>query len=222
MNKKRLIISLIWFVLMLGLPIIFAFKLKFPAFDEGRYGHIIIPLLVILPLISLLYSITVYNKQNDNKIIDAFIVVGLITGILYSLICTFGFRMPSTLFYPLTSTTTDIENYLIIEDNLAESEYEYINRVFPEKIPDNATDVEYYYHCNWIWDYRIEVKWRLPREEYLADKEKTLSLFGGNSTVENGNSSFNYIFDMYGYTAKKEFDDNECLISYVFVSKSLN
>ena len=219
MNKKaRLLISALWFVLMSILLIMIAISLKFPTFDNERYGHIIIPISIIVPLISIVYGVKTYKSEKYNKTIDTLILIGFILGAMYVFVCTFGFRLSSTVFYPLSSTTSDPENYLVIEDTLAESEYEYINVVFPSEIPVEAENVEYYYFCNSFWSYKIESKWNLPYLMYFNYKNEVMAKPNGYHSIQNDKSVFEFEFNTSSYKAKIEFDDKNLTVKYQFKS----
>lgn len=219
MNKKaRLFVSVLWFVLMSTLLITIAISLKFPTFDNERYGYIIIPISIIVPIISFIYGVNAYKSEKYNKTIDMLILIGFILGIVYVFVCTFGFRLPSTVFYPLSSTTSDPENYLVIEDNLAESEYEYINDVFPIEIPVEAENVEYCYSCNSFWNYKIESKWNLPHLMYFNYKNEVMAKTNGYYTIQNDKSVFEFEFNTSSYKAKIEFDDKNLTVKYEFKS----
>lgn len=217
MNKiARLLVSTLWLMLSVILPIIIVLNLKFPVIDNERYGYIFIPVSIAFPLFFLVYSIVSFKTKKNNKIVDSFIIVGLIAAVVYTFICTLGFTKVCTAVYPLVSSTQDIDDYLIIEDDLVESDYKYICTLFPKTIPDGATNIDYYY-CDWFFGYRLDASWNLPYEEYLLDKENTLAMYKGVSTIEDEKTIIEYSFDTDVYIAKKEFIDSECLIKYEFI-----
>ena len=223
MNKNiRLLVSSLWVATMSALLLIIASHLKFPTFDKERYGNIIIPLSLIIPLIFFTYSLYAYKTERFNKAVDKILLFGLVLGIASAFICTFGFRLSSTVFYPLVSTTDDPKNYLIIEDNLTESETEliYINLVFPNKIPDNATNVKYHYRCNSFWNYKLYAEWQLPDSEYLELKNKILIKSNYILSSQINSNSYEFEFDTSSYQAKIDFDDKTCTVSYEFLSLS--
>lgn len=214
-NRTRTILSVLW-LLLVTIPIIVTVcNLRFPAFDYRRFGQIIIPLFLILPLVSVIYSVAVYKSEKAHKIIDSLLVLGLVFEMICTTICTFGFRNYNNDLYPLVSTTEELENYLVIEKRFEESDRKYILQVFPEKIPEDATETSYYYRCTAFGIYDIKGRWKLPYEKYIFERNRIISnelLYDKSSDVYE----YNYSFDIDIYTATVIFNDSDCSISYEF------
>jgi len=216
MDKKvRVYISISWLLVVLVPMVVITFQLNFPAINYNLYGHIIIPILLALPLITLVYTVIAYKTGKSSKIADGFVLAGLIITILYTAVFTLGFRYWGNALYPLASTTRNPENYLVIEDEYAEYDTREIYGVFPKEIPAEASDVEYYYYCNGFGHYWIEAKWKLPNDKYMVEKRQAIY---GNGEVTNTSDGLIYdcVFNENGYIAKKEFVDSDCSIKYYF------
>ena len=75
------------------------------------------------------------------------------------------------------SETSDIKNYKKF-DSYVEID-QGINKLLPQEVPQSAQDISYYYRHAYCFDpdYDIYVEWTLPKEEYLKEKERVMSLF---------------------------------------------
>lgn len=214
-SKIRVSFSIVW-LLFVTIPIIItAINLKFPALDYQRYGHIIIPIFLILPLVSVVYSLVTCKLGNTHRVGDILVISGFVIEMICTLVCTYGFRYYNNDFYPLVSTTTDSSNYLEIESRFKETDYKYIEAVFPKEIPEDATDVKYYYRCMAFGIYDIKAQWKLPYEKYVVERERIIARNSQNEKADN-DYEYNFIFDNDSFFAKERFDDSKYVVYYEF------
>ena len=214
-RKTGVWFSIAWLILVTLPVIIVAANLKFPAFDHQRYGQILIPIFLILPLLSLVYNLVAYRAEKTYKVVDILLISIFVIEMICTAVCTFGFKYYYNDLYPLVSATTDPSNYLVIENRFEETDIEYVKTVFPEKIPEEATNVKYNYRCAALGIYDIEAQWKLPYEKYMAERDKYIPR---SSKSENSDSIYEYDFEFDNdiFVAKISFDDSQCIVRYSF------
>lgn len=213
-KSTRTAISIFWLLLTYIPFIIVCFNLKYPTFDKLRYGYIIMPVLLILPIVSLLYSLLSDRLFNGKKAIDVIMTVLAVLCFLYTLVFTFGFRIVTTILYPMASYTENADNYLRIEDDFAETDQRYIDEFLPASIPESAENVKYRYYGSLHGDNLIEAAWELPENEYLPLKTKVLA--SKSYTQDDEGYSYN-IFDGEKYEASIDFNDAKHKVCYSFI-----
>ena len=212
-KTTRTAISVFWLLLTYIPFIIICFRLKYPTFDKFRYGYIIMPVLLILPIFSLLYSLLSDRLFDGKKAIDIIMTVLAVMCFLYTLVFTFGFRIVTTMLYPMASYTENADNYLQIEDEFVETDQRYIDEFFPSSIPESAENVKYCYYGSLYGDYFIAASWELPENEYVSLKTKVLA--SKSYTQDDEGYSYN-IFGDEKYSASIDFDDAKHKVCYSF------
>lgn len=214
-RKILLIMSCMWLLAAVVPFVLVLHNLKFPKIDDLFYMPILL-LIFVMPVLGLVFSLipdkwikrTVYGV-----LISCFAVY-----FVYILFATFGFSDYQTPFYPITlSSTTDAENYLVLDDIGENDALDVVKSVFLSEIPANALDVDYYYECepskySWI----IDATWCLPKEEYEAEKQR-ISAMAKNTVEKDGVTYYDMsVDDNYCHVG---FCDEELWIDYVDVLK---
>ena len=215
MKKKTKIILLVIHGLVLFVPFIMAAtQLKFPVLDFETYSSYELgfekyfPIFIGFWLLGVV-SVPLCEKLNKFKGFSTYITVGgLVVFILgFGTVC--GALGLGPELYPLVSETEKASNYLVFDDRV---DAEFVSTLLPEKIPENAKDVEYkYFFEPCAGNYTVCASWSLPDAEYLAEKERT----AGWSNGETKNSkAFCDAENGYNKTGVIEFDDMKQEIKY--------
>lgn len=126
----------------------------------------------------------------------------LICTVVLSVILSFIFTVFMGIMTPCGSKTEDLKNYLVFDKNSIVIS----NGMFPEKIPDKAENIKYYYNFVGEPDIVNEVyaEWRLPRDEYEAEKKRLREKF----SMKNSEQIANYVLIYISDEDKTDYDYN--------------
>lgn len=198
-------LSLIWLALLFIPFFYYSKQLQFPVLV---LKHVLIPVLLFFAFIPFIFVIIAKTTCREKKLRIIFsILVSLEFAVVF--MATLGFTAESPFFYPLVSYTENAENYLILDVGFYGDEE--IVSVFPKEIPQTATDISYKYYCDGGSNMaEIFATWKLPKEDYIAEKKRISELA---ISVEN---MLIYRFDSFAYNLIVEFDENEHSVCYTY------
>lgn len=120
---------------------------------------------------------------------------------------------------PLESRTGNIENYLEVDNEVQEFHSVYTS-FFPDKIPEQAENIEYFYsYKEGIFSERIQMiaSWSLPKEEYINIKKAIMD----NCYVQEAeNNNWKVTIKNVRYPEKVNlnfiYDDDSQTVKYIF------
>lgn len=186
--KKVLIsVSALWFITAITLTLWAFFSVQYPFTGENLLPFL---LPVVCPSISLVLSLILKWK---NKLVTAIfcLLFGslLVWGAVYTSIdVADSIRSVNSGYSKFTdnfpqykdvfvSETTDIENYLDIED-FDSYDKEAISLFFPEVIPENAVypDYEFMYSSFFFTNKHLCASWALPEDDFRAEMKRISAL----------------------------------------------
>ena len=217
-RKLLLIMSCVWLLAAIVPFVLVLHNLKFPELGDILYLPLML-LILVMPVLGIVFSLI--PDRWIKRTVYGVLVSCFAVYFVYIFLATFGFSDYQTPFYPITvSSTTDAENYLVLDDIGENDALEVIKRVFPSEIPENAFDVDYYYECepskySWI----IDAAWCLPKEEYEAEKQR-ISAMSDKVVEKDGVLYYDMtVGDDYSYRnyCHVGFCDEELWIQYVDV-----
>ena len=223
MNKNRKIITWItvcsvWNLAVITVHIIMRSQLKFPTLNFEFFGWLI-PVFMTIPFHGLFFGIlSVYRKRFMKVFATVYNTVGILCYVSFVAVVTLGFSQWEPGLYPLVSETDNISHYLILD---YETWYEKIYKVLPERIPENAQNIQYEYHYAPIeLDYTVDAQWRLPENDFEEEKERISA--DAQECIEEDNKTVCTFFwcGQYDrspgalYNIEIEFDDGTGTVSY--------
>ncbi|MBQ6874327.1 MAG: hypothetical protein IJO24_08565 [Clostridia bacterium] len=172
-NKIAVSLSAIW-VAWVYIPLILCVaRLEYPKMTDSVFGIVFMLILCVPSVVCLIYSFfcKFEYKKVLYKIIYAFFAIFFISNTVFTFINVLCFE-DVNVFYDVISETTKAENYLKIDDGIIDDEtLEVVKYVFPEKIPDGAQNVEYYYLGDpGGFSMAIYADWQLNVEEYSQER----------------------------------------------------
>ena len=208
------------FIVLLSGSVLLGYYIKYPQFYIKELGatSFVLAIFILLPLIISIFGIfiakrKVYKKRYQRLLILTSVL--LIPAIFFSI---FGglitFAIP-----PIRSYTQNIENYLQMDDELDQYQ-KTIVAFFPEKVPNNAYDIQYSYaKYSSLFHDSLEIKasWNLPEEDYLYmvnqidELEFTEKIEGGNNLYHIYLAGIPYPKNLKTYI---EYDDAQHRITY--------
>ncbi|NSB13562.1 zf-HC2 domain-containing protein [Clostridium beijerinckii] len=205
------------------LSIKIGYDLEYPRFYFGSLGlktYSILFIMFMLPLLcsilgKIILSKTNYIKSYGWKIILN--VLALLISIMLSLASGF---MLVFVTPPLESYTNSPKNYLHVANDMRKYEAIYKN-FFPEKVPDDAENIEYSYRkYNGLFETtsKISASWSLPEKSYEYYKQ----IIEKNSTM-NEIEANKYEIYLPGYTYPPnlklnfEFNDEKKELKYTAI-----
>lgn len=207
-KKIALTVSVVWLAIALISLLIILHDLRFPVIDFNIFPII---LMFAFPIMGIVFSVIPDNYIKPVLYASLGVCFALFT--VYITLATWGFTQSSP-FYPISVSATDeTENYLKLDDLNNSYEEDFVRRVFPEKIPSNASDASYSYECEpFKFSWKIEASWVIPKEEYDRERERISHLTA--KKIEKGERTY---YDLsndgrYGHVC---FDDEECSVQYV-------
>ena len=170
----------------------------------------VIVLLYLFPVI--IFFVAKFTKKE--KTFSCFLLLCNVICLVYISLSVFLVDYDMKWLYPLGSKTTSTENYLTIDkEDLYAVEEDKLFSVFPEEIPDNASDVRYEY--SYYTDMYILAQWVLPKEDFNTEKRRVAEMFTYGATPEIDQEK--YLFENTG--ANKfyvEFDEQTYSVKYEF------
>lgn len=103
------------------------------------------------------------------------------------------FQLFAAVLAPFTySGTTDVDDYLVLDDEVMIRAADGINKIFPACVPNYAinSSTEYYYRYSIVfeeYDFEIFAQWTLPSEEsYKNEKQRVLEMHPDKETFQKG------------------------------------
>lgn len=223
MNKKRKIITWIiicslWNLSVITIHIIMRSQLNFPTLDFDSYGWLI-PVFMTVPFHGLFFGIlSVYRRRFMKAFAVVYNTVGILCYIFFVAFVTLGFSLWKPVLYPLVSETDDVSHYLILD---YETEYEKIYKVLPERVPENAQNIQYEYHyAPTELDYTVDARWTLPGNDFEKEKERVSA--NAQERIDEDNKTVCTFFwcGQYDrspgalYNIEIEFDNETGTVSY--------
>ena len=114
------------------------------------------------------------------------------------------------------SKTTDINNYLVLDDGSLVHNSDCVD-LLPVEVPENAENPIYDYYCEFslFSGSYVYAEWTLPENEYLEEKQRII-----DSATEYKLQYFKYENqDIYALDAPRDiaqftFNDADCRVSY--------
>ena len=208
MKKKTKIILLVIHGLVLFVPFIMAAtQLKFPALDFETYSSYELgfekyfPIFIGVWLLGVM-SVPLCEKLNKFKGFSTYITVGGLVVFMLGFGTVCGALDLGPELYPLVSETEKASNYLVFDDRV---DAEFVSTLLPEKIPENAKDVEYkYFFEPCAGNYTVCASWRLSDEDYKSEKTRFASWNNGRTANSKSISTGK---NLYAMNATVEFDD---------------
>lgn len=168
-----------------------------------------------LPSIVYLVSLFLYVKS-AKKISKR--LVGVISAVVIAVLLCFEGYM-SLVCSSDISKTTDIDNYLVLDDGSLVHNSDCVDLLLAE-VPENAENPVYDYYCEFslFSGSYVYAQWTLPENEYLEEKQRII-----DSADEYKLQYFKYENqDVYALDAPRDiaqfsFSDTDCRVSY-FIS----
>ncbi len=206
-NKKNFfwcIASFLWVALIIAPIIYYARQMKFPVIAGGIVLKIIMLILILLPVIFILIS----KLTGKEKVLVVIFSVCIVLNFISVFIFNFGFTLDTPFFYPVVSYTDSVSDYMILDENVLYIDQSVLSTIFPESVPENATDITYEYYCDTPSNtVKIYAKWTLPKEEYFIEKRRLINDYEVNSIYEYSSLIYNF---------KVEFNDQEKTVHYIY------
>lgn len=140
---------------------------------EGLIGGLVLLMWIAAAVVAVVLEVILIKKILTRSAALILSVCMVLAAVLVNIFVLFVLL----LMPPVASETTDVADYLAV-DELVEQQEEHYSLIFPEEIPEQAQDVEYSYTAYetfFTLDYAISACWTLPEEEYLSMKEKILA-----------------------------------------------
>ncbi len=201
------------FLLVGTLFLCFAYLPKYPHTDLSG-GYMLTLMLILLPIILGVFELCTLQKMKHY-------VFHIISSILIQCVLLFLAFVSAICFFiilpPISSTTTDTADYLIMDSSVEEFRPVY-EVFFPASIPAQATDIQYFYSCKkaiFSEDVAISASWILPADEYVAAKEQLLE----NHYIEKDGNSWSVVLKGVRYPDKVDlnfiYDDNLQMVTYI-------
>ncbi|MGN1349246.1 MAG: hypothetical protein ACI4VI_09910 [Acutalibacteraceae bacterium] len=212
MRKKVLFFFCFLFSLFLNLFYFFYYRsnCKFPVFNPDIFTYICL-LITIIPTV--FFFVMCFTNRSVSKVISiVLILIIVVNAVDFTEILRLRYKI--SLIYDFYSETTDSSNYLIIDDYsfVKDEALEKLKKIFPEKIPDSASEIQYnYYADSSSEEMQIETKWTLPEEDYQTAK----------ANAKGYPCSINEI-DYFSCTSEEyyivsAFDDAKHTVEYIFL-----
>lgn len=132
-REHTIFLLIVYCVFEIMMCCLFPFNLSYKYLKLTKAGFLFI-ILYLCPVFLCVYNILFYNK---GKIFNTAILI---------LFCMTGAVSPlfTVLYSPTVSETYDVNHYLVL-DQVPQTELNFDNFYFPEKIPDNVKDANYHY-----------------------------------------------------------------------------
>ncbi len=198
-NKNKFfwcITSVLWVVLIIAPILYYAQQMKFPVIAGGIVLKIVMLVLILLPVIFILIS----KLTGKEKVLVVIFSICTVLNFISVFIFTFGFALDAPFFYPVVSYTDSVSDYMILDENVLYIDHDVLSAIFPESVPEKATDITYEYYCDMPSStVKIYAKWTLPDEEYFLEKRRLIDDYG--SLI---------------YNLKVEFNDQEKSVYYIY------
>ena len=149
---------------------------KFPDIYVGSYT--ILPLLAYMlwlsPIVVEIILIFTYFSKKEKKSLGD---VGIAASFLPISFFTYGIGFIILMVLPpISSHTTDIDDYLVFDEEIAEYEKD-IYDLLPSEIPEDAENVSYeyfMYESFFSKEFSVKLSFALPQAEYDSLKRETL------------------------------------------------
>ncbi|HJC23187.1 MAG TPA: hypothetical protein H9761_05720 [Candidatus Eisenbergiella merdavium] len=195
------------------------YSAKYPDIYTGRY--IIVPLVAYLLLLSpiiaeIILVLTYYMKNIKFSIGNVGILISLLPT---SFLCYgLGFIL-FVLLPPISSHTTNIENYLVFDEEISEYEMD-IYDFLPPEIPEEGENINYeylMYESFFAKEFSIELSFSLPQTAYDSLKKDILE---SAKTIESkGEENTEYYISFTNKIQEDpvmifKFDDTSRMIEY--------
>ena len=80
-----------------------------------------------------------------------------------------------------SQTNNGLNHYLLVDVWVRDYDFSFI----PEKVPESASDVEYFYRCRYPLDldFDIYVEWKLSDQEYIEEKQKLMAEYDSSDLI---------------------------------------
>jgi len=166
-------------------------------------------------------SLAFIRKEKIKPIIRAVVMIIIGLSIPFSM----GSTMLAGFASPFGSMTKNIDNYLVVDPYLRTMDY----RIFPERIPESAKEIEYFYryrHCVDA-DYDVYVEWKLSKEDFEQEKKRIMTLYPDLTITPNEYDQtfidyrISYNSGYGGYYFKfVSFSESTLVVRYVFAVTS--
>lgn len=215
MNKIMYsLVSFVWIILIIFPYGYYSQYLLYPHISNAFY-LVVIFVFALIPVIILLFARLLKKEKMKSLIL---LLTGLVFLNVISTVVLLSLSPKESIFYPIISKTTAVENYLDIDENIVEEENKKrILYCFPEKIPEFANNTEYYYWADTFSDsVKISVSWDL--EENIYNNTKTSS--SGSRLVYDDLIVFRHIVSDECCLVSV-FDDDKKRVTYLYLQGDL-
>lgn len=196
---------------------------RFPVVIDKTEMIKFIGICLILPLLSgVLFCICVFAKKKRASIV----MLGLA---MTTIVVAFVFHSAQSLFVPpICSSTQNPDDFGLYDERVAEMIDHCPLIAFPEKIPEDANNVQYEYFYSYASSelLYIAVSWQCPDEESLQDLIQNLPTGGVEIANYEGELVYHYLGDKYErhiypyYVSAVIIDDHAKKVYYVAVHNS--
>lgn len=212
-NMKRyiaVIASSIWLFICVIILIVSSVKVRYPSVTAGALEFIVFMAMIVPPTVCLTFSILNALKNNTGKrriLLWIAIIVFFFAFIKIYIIDSVN---------PVVSYTTDINNYLLVDDDIS-SKSSIIKSVFPESVIRNSSDVKYRYYRLSKDDFEIEVEYAIEKDFFEAEKIRCKVTYDDISDTfaeDKDENVFNVDVGNDSYTAIIKFNNENLTISY--------
>lgn len=204
------IISSVWLVMCILILVVSSAKVKYPSVTAGFVDIVVFTAMIVPLTICLIFSIFNAVKNNTGK---RRIFLWVAIAILFSGFIKFYVIDGISL---VVSYTTDIDNYLLVDDDIS-SEVNVIKSVFPESIASDSSDIKYRYYRPAKDDFEITVEYSAGKDLFEAEKIRCKAAYDDISDTfakDKAENVFKVDVGDDSYTAIIKFNDEKLSISY--------